>query len=709
MKSIKIILSESLQLSLMVGLPVAGWQTAVATSTMDHQLATLGTWVHFVLYTLGGFVLLNLAVMIPVAIVVWILVSSSKGNNAENTKRALLIGLIGTLAVILIGTLELFGSRSLIGPVDKSLQGLAYVILLVIFAYISAYIIASGVLFILNSKSLKWKWGVLWGWWFTASFIPAIGLSIKRIFQGNLSVIGLLISGIIVIVLIFAIVKNSHKWTSWILDSPKRLWITFAIGVTLFIITWPIPAKIRHGQPVSDKHPPVILITIDTLRADALTSYPEEEIWRLGTPNIDRLASNGVLFEKAFSAAPWTRPSVPSFLSGLPPSAHGAFADESAKMADGATTLAEILRDSGYATGGFAVNSILRKGSGNEQGFDIYLEEMTYQEVSRKLLFQRLIDRFRLPWPEIAVPNNNPYMERDAVQRATSFIRNHSDERFFLWLHLLAPHTVFYPPNQYRELAARQWDIQTSSIDVLRQEMMKNGWPTATRSRLDSLLALYAGEVRFSDDNVGIVLDTLEEVGLIDSSIVIISSDHGEEFYEHDKFTHGRSLYPEVVHVPFIIHCPDKLESGIRIGEPVSIVDIPPTVLDLAAIDASLNGRPAEFTGMSLMPMISGEEYIPRPVFFERPLHFDQELKGVLYNGFYYIGGSNAVLRPRLYNYSNDPNTYFDVILDYPDEAEFMASLLNEYDAICAEIAGRIGAGRSQADTEQLRALGYIN
>ncbi len=710
MKSVSTIIRESAVISLMAGLLMAGWQTGLAAYSMRSFAASPISWIHFALYTLGGFIILSLVMLMPAVIAAMLYGLRAKAWETGAIRRFLLTGLIGTLLIAYTLTFAYWLDKPIVTEGNLSLRNSLTVVVIMVLSYILSWVISLGLHQLWESRTDRTRWNLLWGWWIFMAVLPPIGLAIIKLFSRTSYLFVIAIIAIIGLALLLLLYRAGPKFHDWLIQgkSKRPLWAVVLIFV-VYAVTWPFPEAIRRGEPSSPDHPPVVLITIDTLRPDALTCYPEGTCLRLGSPNIDKLASEGVLFEQAYAAASWTRPSVPSFLSGLPPSAHGAFVDDTSKLADGATTLAEILQDNGYATGGFVVNLILRAGSGNEQGFDVYVEERTLQNWGRKLLFQTLIDRVRLHWPEPMTPNDNPLMERNAVRRANNFIREHSGERFFLWLHLLAPHENFYPPREYRERAESEWGIRVPSIDVNRQGDMQFGWPAGSPERLSGLLALYAGEVAFADDSVGELVGTLEETGLMDECVLMLTSDHGQEFYEHDRTRHGHSLYPEVVHVPLIFRWPSGIPEGVRIEEPVSLVDLAPTALDLAGVDAYLNGEPAEFTGSSLVPLLNGEPYIPMPIFFERLLYFDQDLQGVLFDNLLYIGGSNSIFHSRLYNLLDDPGAFSNIIADRPEDAERLALYLAEYDELCASIAQRIGATRSGFDQEQLRALGYVN
>jgi len=710
MKIAKTILIESLGAALVFGLVVGGWQTSLAADSMRSEFSSISNWLHFILEALIGFSLLALAAMIPVIFIALIIGILKKNWTEIPIIIFLTTGLVGTYWTISTIALDQWPLEGHILFTPATPRVLIRVIPIIFFGYVISYMLAGGLIRIRALMSTRAFWSVLWGWWGLCAIVPTIGLLIIKALQDWSSLISYMLALVVAIIFVVALYFIVPKIYDFLrIKKPIGSWIAAILVVAAYLL---IPSGVRyanHGAESTDEDPPVILVTIDTLRADSLTCYPEGIVPRLGTPSIDSIASDGILFETAYSTAPWTRPSVPSFLSGLPPSANGAFSDERGVLVPGATTLAEIFKDHGYTTGAVVVNSILGVGSGNEQGFDYFVEEMTMQEEGRLQLYQKLIDRIRLSWPDVLTPNTNPYMERDAIKLASDYVKAHKGEKFFLWVHLLAPHQVFYPPKEYRGRVEEELGVSVPRIDVLNQLDMKSGWPAVTKDRLDGLLGMYAGEVAFSDDNMGDFIDAIKEAGIYDNCLTVISSDHGEEFYEHDVFTHGRDIYPETLQVPLIMRLPGRLNPGEKIATPVSLLDLAPTILDLSGIEPSLNNEPAVFLGRSLTPLIDGDGFEELPIFFERPLNFDQNLKGVYYRGLYYIGGADAVLHPRMYDLTLDPQAYFDISRDRPEEFQMMADLLAEYDAVCETVAEQIGATRSEADIEKLRSLGYIS
>jgi len=706
MCTVKATFRESATLALYIGLALSGWQTALASASMRHELANPLKWIHFNLYSLGGFVLFGFALLIPGILCALIVGAFRKTWAPRTIRRFLLASAIGSGLILD----AVFLKPALVTPVISSTGSPAGPILIVAAMIVLTCAISAalsvGVLGIFESLSARAQWTWLWGWWLFMAIVPAAGSALS-----GLGPIVALISLIVVAAFVLlALVKALPViYDGLRRGGPLRWTIVAGLLAALYLVTFPVPVASKPGQPSEDKSPSVVLITIDTVRPDALDCYPEGKCLRLGSPNIARLAGQGIVFENAYSTAPWTVPSVGSILSGLPPSAHGAVDDTSSVLASGATTLAEILREAGWATHAVVVNPMLGKGSGMDQGFDTIEEEYFIQRDGRRLYFQRLIDRIRLSWPEPFTPNINPIMERDAVSRARQFIRRHSSERFFLWVHLFAPHSTWLPPKEYRDRAAKELGVDFPRRDLMRQPLLKEGKTPITKDSLRQVLSLYAGEIAFADDSVGGIVGELERQGILDRTMVVITADHGEEFYEHDRIEHAHSLYPELLHVPLVLKLPRGLSAGERVDDPVSLVDLAPTILDLAGVEPTLSGQAAEFTGRSLAPVFQDRQSAPRPVFVESPLLFDRGIKGVISSGFLYIGGSGAVLHPREYDLVNDPEGWYDVLDERPDDRERMETLINEYTEMCRTIAERIGAGRGGEASEGLRSLGYIN
>lgn len=348
------------------------------------------------------------------------------------------------------------------------------------------------------------------------------------------------------------------------------------------------------------ERPNVVLISIDTLRADRLSCYGHD---RVTSPHIDALAREGVLCEDASSSSSWTLPSHWSMLTGLPVSVHGAceaqlwnteLANIDPVVPVRGRFLGEYLSEAGYRTAGFYSWIYLETKFGFGPGFDIYerlglfgYDHPTIKERADagKLLEdpaeQRAVGRaLRIEYPELFDMGRPTAPE--VVDRSLEWLRAHveegSDRPLFLFMHLFDVHDPYTPPPPFDELFDPDYEGSIDGQD-LTSEMspVHEGMP---KRDLDHLLALYDGGIAWTDSEVGRFLDGLEELGLKENTLVIISSDHGEEFFEHGMKTHRKQLYRESVHVPLVMRWPAGLPEGVRISGPTGIVDITSTILN---------------------------------------------------------------------------------------------------------------------------------
>ncbi len=311
------------------------------------------------------------------------------------------------------------------------------------------------------------------------------------------------------------------------------------------------------SEPVRPRN--VVLICIDTLRADHLSCYGYE---RQTTPALDDLAGESLLFTNTRSTAGWTKPSVPSFLTGTYPLEHGVYlggSDSGAGRASdvlpaSATTLAEVFRDAGYQAAAFVKNAQLSKGLGFEQGFDLYVD--------------RAGDAREIRW------------------RATDWLEARDPERpFFLYLHLLDAHWPWPVPEEYRGKwadGAVLADLWRDDWSELRDHLNASG-VDAESPEAGALRDVYDGAIRWVDDQLALFLAELEEEGLGDDTVVCVISDHGEEFFEHGRLGHGHGLWDNLLAVPWILHVPGG-PAG-RIDAPASLVDVFPTLLSAARLE----------------------------------------------------------------------------------------------------------------------------
>jgi arylsulfatase A-like enzyme len=368
------------------------------------------------------------------------------------------------------------------------------------------------------------------------------------------------------------------------------LLLVIAGGLTL--ITRPssphaaAPAGIPPGL---ESAPNVILIGVDTLRADRLSSYGYTAS---KTPAIDSLAADGVRFAEMTAQASWTKPSFATILTGLYPSSHTAVG-KSDRLPQAVTTLAEAMAAGGYHTGGIVDNVSISPAFGFEQGFAdyVYLSPDylfgAEESASQLGLYQGL----RRVWARATggrVYVRSFYQEAGVVNReAISWLEANKGTRFFLFLHYMDPHDPYF-----------------------EHPYNGRGYARAGNQNPDPALAptfsrLYDGEVSYLDQHLGELFTWLKTQGLYDDSLVVLTSDHGEEFQEHGGWWHGQTLYQEQIAVPLIVKYPGGARAGTVVDELARSLDVAPTILDAAGLPA-----PETMQGRSLWSATEPPEFV---------------------------------------------------------------------------------------------------
>lgn len=316
--------------------------------------------------------------------------------------------------------------------------------------------------------------------------------------------------------------------------------------------------------------PDVLLIVIDTLRADALANAERD------APNIAALARDSLVFERAYANAAWTLPSMMALYSSRLPSSidprRRGSSDLPIALDASLATLPSALAASGYHTAGFVKNPVLAPGTGFERDFDVY--EWVGGEIADGDSARQLVDAV-LRWARV-------------VARARA--RSARSAPYFAHVHFMDPHVHYRPPRAYWSDRARAYDGAFDGHARTLHRMTRDGEVPAA-SEIEQMRELYAGEVRYVDAQVGRLLASLGELGLVSpATLVVLTSDHGEQFGEHGRFEH-RHLNIENVAVPLFLRAPGLAPA--RRSEPVSLVDLAPTVLALAGADplAGAEGR----------------------------------------------------------------------------------------------------------------------
>lgn len=322
----------------------------------------------------------------------------------------------------------------------------------------------------------------------------------------------------------------------------------------------------------------VVLLSIDALRADHLSCNGYH---RTTTPNIDRIAADGLQFTNAFSPSSHTREAVPAFLTGRYPDE----ATDSGYRLD-ADTVAAQFADRGYATGAFHSNPFLSRAYGYDADFDEFHDDLRVGNHKLVVLAQRALDKLR----------NRHYARANVInERSLEWIDapSRTDSGFFLWNHYMDVHGPYEPPKRYQEPFRRETVDRRTARKLYKRAM--DAPESLTERDHQTLVDLYDAEISYVDDFIGRFFSALSERGLLDESLVIVTADHGDAFGEHGYYEHPRRLDTELLRVPLVVSHP-SLEHNRHDG-PVSTLDIVPTVLDAVRMKrGEYPGRPLSET-----------------------------------------------------------------------------------------------------------------
>jgi arylsulfatase A-like enzyme/Tfp pilus assembly protein PilF len=350
----------------------------------------------------------------------------------------------------------------------------------------------------------------------------------------------------------------------YMFNHERAIWVRVLFWPALIILYFLCPLS-GWAAPPADSRPAespgsrlnVLLITIDTLRADRVSFYCSRY---LQTPHLDSLASRSVVFKRAFSLTTTTLPSHTNILLGTTPSAHGVHDNANYIVRGEFLTLAEYLRSRGYATGAFVGGYPLISYFGLDQGFSVYDDSFGKQETGLQEAYAKGGER-----------------RAAAVWESAQKWLRQQKPPWFLWVHFYDPHSPYAPPEPYRTRFARN---------------------------------PYDGEVAYTDAVTGNLLDYLKDKGLLEKTVIILTGDHGESLGEHGELTHGYLAYNTTIWIPLLIYAPGVAHRVV--DQNVSHIDIFPTICDLLNID-----KPDFLQGASLLPLLRGKKAEERPIYFE--------------------------------------------------------------------------------------------
>jgi arylsulfatase A-like enzyme len=418
--------------------------------------------------------------------------------------------------------------------------------------------------------------------------------------------------------------------------------------------------------------PSLLLISIDTLRSDMLGCYGQD---RPTSPTLDLLATEGVLFENAFTTSPWTLPAHASLLTGLYPRHHGARTVRHA-LRSAVPTLAEILSKEGFATMAVVNSYYLVRRYGFSRGFDEFVyvkEEMSERGPS------------------------------EVVDEALSWLSKSRERPFFLFLHAYDVHSDYGALPEYEKIFLRPYDGVVDGTTEQLLEFRQESPDLSTRD-LEHLIDLYAAGIRQTDAELARLIDHLRTTGDLENTLIILTSDHGEEFLEHGSLLHARTQYDEVIRIPLLLRGPGVL-GGRRVVDPVSINDILPTALVLLGV--AWDGAS---DGVDLSPLWRNgpSQAVPERVLFgEADQHNERpDITRSARYGRYKLIYNRLSRESELYDLRADPREQHDVSASRPEITRQLMEELDRFESV--RRAGERLPALDEETRRHLERLGYV-
>lgn len=470
----------------------------------------------------------------------------------------------------------------------------------------------------------------------------------------------------------------------------KKRFLIFPAVITTGMIIYGIMSSCMPTDHVaSPKRPNILFVTLDTTRVDHLSCYGYN---RETTPNTDRVAEEGHKFIRAVSTSSWTLPAHASIFTGTYPSRHGArFAPKDAmanaplhvnRLDDQFPTLAEILNENGYATAGIGGGPWFHQRFGLGRGFTFY--------------------------DDPAIEGGAQWMSRTAKEVneiAIDWLRNNRKHPFFLFINYFDPHTPYTAPKPFSEKFGAPQGI-TDAFDVATKLMTAG--EKLTDAELESLLLAYDNEIAYADHFLGKLLEEMKALDVYDSSIIIITSDHGEYFGEHDLLTHSVMVYEEVARIPLIIRFPESLDEEMPVDNYVQLTDLMPTILNKLAIPVPSNVQGGVIGNLEHPIIVESFQHFDYTKMYGN--RFDNDWRALYRDNFKYIWTQNS--DPQLFDLSTDPHEQSDIIENSLAQMEVSQNMMKEwlssFPPYPFELYEEFKPNMRAEELERLKALGYI-
>jgi arylsulfatase A-like enzyme len=444
----------------------------------------------------------------------------------------------------------------------------------------------------------------------------------------------------------------------------------------------------------------VVLVTVDSLRADHCSSYGYD---RETSPNLDALAAEGLAVD-AYANANATRASFPSILTSTYPLAYGGFK----YLSDRRTMLGTPLREAGYSTGGFHSNVWLSRDFNYDRGFDRFYDSKSDPGPMARLrtflktnldqdgvVYRTLQSVYDRTERQAGIDVGQTYKDAETItDRALDWIRG-APEPFFCWVHYMDVHHPYVPRPSYAAEMGVEMDIGEREAIRLRRKMLERPDDVTDEER-QVLVDLYDAEVRYADEQIGRLVDSVR--GSAGETAFLCTSDHGEEFYEHGGYSHNPSMYDEVIHVPLVL-----AGEGIESDRPeveVELLDVAPTVHDLAGV-----GSPGTYRGRSVLDRVETGE---SAAVISETENDDGLRLSIRRDGWKYIWDQGEATE-ELYDLEADPGEHENVVEEAPDARAPLRAHLEEHVEELAETNESLPDVAMDAETERrLKDLGYL-
>jgi arylsulfatase A-like enzyme len=453
--------------------------------------------------------------------------------------------------------------------------------------------------------------------------------------------------------------------------------LIFLTTILVCAVTWILTAKQEVRYDCVDCN--VILISIDTLRADHLGCYGYP---RPTSPSVDRFAEDAVQFQWAIAHAPSTEPSHGAIFTSMLPAHHGGWRAKRQPISSDAVMMAEIFKGAGYKTVSYNGGGQVSKNFGFDRGFDVY--DSSSGDFNEK------------------------------VDKAQEWIQQNGEDKFYMFLHTYQVHAPYTPEKQYLDLFDGDYsgDLGPTISNRLLIDIHE-GTVRPSAADVQHIVNTYDGEIRSMDDAFGRLSAFLTQQGILDNTIVLFTSDHGEEFGEHGEVgRHSHALYDELLHVPLLMHFPMQKFGGTKVDQQVRGIDILPTLTEILAIEPL-----EQFQGSSLVSLLGGRDNDPRPAVSQVDLAQPHPPTSIRTASEKLILGSPKSVDDALsqayqyYRLSEDP-AEVENLFDSPGSGESILALEQELRALLA------GPGVEPANQpieidettqQQLKALGYTD